>query len=102
MDIKANAIQGKGQVMSKFKETLGDQGWLKANESGLKKLLPETWTHVSNLNMLKIGFGLKLLNVDWRSREDLANIMAFLTRTRFILMDDMLVRANPAAIFSER
>lgn len=40
------------------------------SETGVKALhnvLPETWTHVDNLNLLHIGFAMKLAGIDWRT-----------------------------------
>jgi len=37
------------------------------NIDAVRKLFPETWTHVHNLDWLRIGFGLKLHGVEWRS-----------------------------------
>ena len=51
-------------------ETLGNEAWLKENETKVKNLLPKTYTHINNLNGLKLGFNLKLLGVDWRSESE--------------------------------
>jgi len=86
--------------MSDFTKTLGSLEWLAANEDGLKKLLPETWTLDTNLNGMKIGFGLKLLGVDWRSVDDFSRVMVFLEKTGLLLRKDYQVRANPSRVFS--
>jgi len=65
-------------------ETLGNPKWLKENETALKALLPKTWTHIKNLNGLQIGFGLKLLGVDWRSEQEFGKVMIYLERIGFM------------------
>lgn len=80
-------------------DTLGNDEWLRVNEKAIKAMLPETWTHVSNLNMLQIGYQMKLLGIDWRTEEQLAKTMAFLTKTRFLLKSGMTVKRNAQSIF---
>lgn len=78
-----------------LKPTLGDPEWMKANASMLRDLLPTTWTHISNLNGLQLGMGLKCAGVDWRSENDFVNIMLFLGKTGIMQRDGVLVRGNP-------
>ena len=63
-----------------FSETLGNEDWLRANEDKLKNILPETWTHVNNLNSLQLGFSLKLslavLVIHLLSFDDQLNVLA--------------------------
>jgi hypothetical protein len=73
-------VNTKGDELNNLKETLGNEKWLRKNEDSLKKLLLETWTHMHNLNGLKIGFGLKLIGVDWRSDDELSKIMLWLEK----------------------
>lgn len=73
----------------------GRPDWLMYNWDKLRKLMPETWTHIANLNMVQIGFHLKLLGLDWRSQEELASCMAFFERCGLILRDGMLIRVKP-------
>jgi len=82
-----------------LQDTLGNEEWLKKNEDAIKNLLPETWTHMHNLNGLQIGFGLKLLGVDWRSEDEFGRVMLFLERTRLMLRDGLTVRRNPHSGF---
>lgn len=77
-----------------IESTLGSQDWVKQHETELKNLLPDTWTHMQNLNALQIGFKLKLLGVDWRSENDFGKIMVFLEKIGIMLRDGMLVRRN--------
>lgn len=80
-------------------DTLGNTDWLKANEDAISNMLPETWTHIENLNGLKIGFQLKLLGFDWRSEEQLSKIMVFLERVGIMQREGYTVRRNPNSIF---
>jgi len=82
-----------------LQDTLCNEAWLRTNEKAIKDMLPETWTHVHNLNGLKIGFTLKLLGIDWRSQDEFGKVMVFLERTKFMLRDGLLVRRNPNNIF---
>jgi len=69
-----------------LQDTLGNEQWLRDNEDKVKALLPDTWTHMGNLNGLQIGFGLKLLGIDWRSEDEFGRVMLFLERqSRFQL-----------------
>jgi hypothetical protein len=82
-----------------LRETLGSDEWLRANEEKLKALLPETWTHLHNLNGLQIGFRMKLLGIDWRSEDEFGRVMMFMERAKFMLRDGMLVKRNPQSVF---
>ena len=60
----------------------------------IRGVLPETWTHVSNLNWLKIGFHLKLAGIDWRSLED---GMAQIERLGLVQRDGWSIRRAPGS-----
>lgn len=81
--------------------TLGNPQWLRENEDKIKALLPDTWTHMENLNGLKLGFQLKLVGIDWRSHDEFGKVMVFLERMGFLIRTNgVLVRANPSKIFT--
>lgn len=82
-----------------LQDTLGNDEWLRANENALKDMLPETWTHINNLNGLQLGFNMKLLGIDWRSEEEFGLIMVFLELINFMLRDGVTVKRNPHSIF---
>lgn len=86
--------------MSALIKTLGNQEWLATNEAALKALLPETWTLVTNLNGPKLGWGLKLLGVDWRSEQEFGRVMVFLEKVQLMQRRDYQVRANPGRVFA--
>lgn len=75
--------------------TLGNEDWMEANADALQRLLPATWTHMANLSLLRIGFELKVLGVDWRTEAELTNIMVFFERSGLMQRENFLVRANP-------
>jgi len=72
--------------------TIGDPDWLKKNADGILEALPETWTHMHNLNGPALGFKLKLLGVDWRSEDEFGKCMVFLERVGILKRDGLLVR----------
>lgn len=82
-----------------IKETLGSTQWLKNNENKLKEFLPETWTHMENIEALKIAYRLKLIGIDFRSTEEFGWIMLFLEKIGILLRDGYTVRRNPNSIF---
>lgn len=82
-----------------FLDTLGSVEWLDIHAEGLKKLLPVTWTHVGNVSLLKIGFGFKLLGVDWRSEEQLTEAIVYLEKIKLLQRDGLLIRVNPHFTF---
>ena len=86
--------------MPNLKNTIGNENWLRENENKLKKLLPETWTHMHNLNGLKIGFGLKLLGIDWRSEEEFGRVMVWIEKIGIMVRQNTYqVRASSQSIF---
>ena len=82
-----------------LKETLGNIEWLRANEDAIKKLLPENWTHMENLNGLKLGYGMKLIGIDWRSEDQFGKVMLFLEKLGMMQRQNgYQVRANPSRV----
>ncbi len=82
-----------------LQDTLGNMEWLRANEDAVKKLLPENWTHIENLNGMKLGFGLKLVGIDWRSEDQFGKVMLFLEKIGFMQRQNgYQVRANPSRV----
>ena len=75
-----------------IQDTLGNQKWMEGNAAKVKALLPETWTHVANLNGLQIGFGLKLIGIDWRSENEFGRCMVFFERCGLMKRDGLLVK----------
>ena len=83
-----------------LKDTLGNEKWLRENEAKIRDLLPPTWTHMENLNGLKLGFGLKVIGVDWRSEDEFGRVMLFLEKIGMLQRQNgYQVRANHRSIF---
>lgn len=79
--------------------TLGNEDWLRSNEKAVKAMLPETWTHIDNLNGLQIGYRMKLLGIDWRSQDEFGKCMVYLERIGLMLRDGLTVKRNPHTLF---
>lgn len=75
-----------------LEDTLGNQEWMEENSAKVKDLLPETWTHIRNLNVLQIGYNLKLIGIDWRSENEFGKCMVFFERVGLIERDGLLVK----------
>lgn len=79
-----------------LEQTLDDDQWVRAHEDQIREMLPETWTHVSNIDQVRFGFRMKVLGIDWKSYADLGAIFAALERKRIMIRDGVIVRYNPA------
>lgn len=83
--------------------TIGNKEWLRENETAIKKLLPDTWTHGDNLAgefILKTAWGFKLLGIDWRTTDEFGKIMLYLEKLGILQRQNgYQVRANPGSIF---
>ena len=86
-------------MSTNLSDTLGNLEWCRNNEKELKGLIPSNWTHINNLNGLKIGFQLKLIGVDWRSQDEFGKVMVFLEKVGIMQRQNgFQVRANPDPI----
>lgn len=87
-------------MTTSLQATLGSRDWLPKNEDAIKRLLPDTWTHIENLDGLRIGFQLKLIGVDWRSELEFGKVMVFLEKVGLMQRQNgYQVRANPSRVF---
>jgi hypothetical protein len=83
-------------------QTIGNLKWMAENEPKIREVLPETWTHIDNLNALRIGFRLKLIGVDWRSPEEFGQAMVFIEHAGIMQrQNDYQVRRNPRTVYAE-
>ncbi len=73
-------------------ETIYDPDWLDKNATAIKDLLPKTWTHISNVNGLKIGFNFKVLGIDWRSELEFFKAMEALVDVGIVLREGYTIR----------
>lgn len=87
--------------MAVMSATLANMDWVRENEGKIKGLFPETLTHVANIDMLKVRFGLKLIGLDYRDESQFAQVMAFLERLGFILRDGYCIRRNPNSVLDQ-
>lgn len=74
--------------------TLGDTQWVLNHWDEIRAVLPETWTHMQNVNMLSIGYKLKLLGIDWRNEEEFGHCMLFFEVSGILLRDGYLLRRS--------
>jgi len=77
-----------------FKDTLDNDAWLLENENKIKDILPETFTHMRNLNPVKIGYQLKVLGLDWRSDKDFGSMMVQLEKRKILVREDHLIKGS--------
>lgn len=55
--------------------TIGNPAWLSQNESRIRNLFPREWLEMTQADALQVGYGLKLLGVDWRSPDEFCQVM---------------------------
>jgi len=79
----------------KLNETVGDAEWLDENRKALLNMLPETWTHVANVNFIALRYQLKLIGVDFRSDNELAFCLAALEKASILQRSGILLRRHP-------
>lgn len=85
-------------------ETFANERWMSDidNIQKLKGLLPSTWTHMSNLNGIQIGYHMKLLGIEWRNNEEFARVMMFLEKIGLLERKDVFqIRSNPNFVFKK-
>ena len=68
------------------------EDWIIRNKANLLELLPETWTHFSNVNKIAMMYRLKLLGLNVCSDRDLASCLARLDVEKLLLRDGLLIR----------
>jgi hypothetical protein len=81
-------------VSNTLLSTLGNPQWVAANAHAIKAMLPETWTHIANLNGLQIAFRMKVLGIDWRTEDEFAKCMLFFERAGLMKRDGVLVKRS--------
>ena len=82
-----------------LESTIGNESWLKANEFKIKALFPIELTPIDKLDGVQLGCDLKLLGVDWRSKEEFEMIMVFFEKVGFALREGKEIKRNPNSIF---
>lgn len=86
---------------------LGDREWVRTKELAIKACFPTEFQKSASLDWMKIRFNLKLVGIDYRSDQELAKVLQYLTGIKLIqvrvdTMDNcsMLLRSNPQSIFA--
>lgn len=67
-----------------LKRTVGDKQWMTENHVKIAEIFPFQWTDAKDIPILKIGFDLKLLGVDWRSMSELINLMVVFEKMELV------------------
>lgn len=84
-----------------YTNLLTDEAWLRIHEADLKKPLPINWVKPNSTLLLRMGWNLKLLGIEWRSDEELIKLMVYLEQIGIIQRQNLEeIRANPESIFS--
>lgn len=82
-----------------LKTTLLNEHWLKQHEAAVRELLPTTWTHVMNLDIVQLGAGFKALGIYFRTKDEFKLLMINLDKLRLLLRDGLIIKRNPDSIF---
>lgn len=72
--------------------------WIEIHSEALMSLLPDTWTHVSNLSHVFLLYQFKLLGLRVTSITDIADCLARLEREKLLIREGALIRKNPKRI----
>lgn len=81
--------------------TLFNEEWIGDNGDEIRAVLPETWTHLRNVDIPRIGFTLKILGVDWRSDEELCACIGTFEQNGLVWRDGYVIRRRDGT-FSPR
>jgi len=94
---KTNQVRVKPSAQ--IENTLLNLNWLRKNEAKILEILPQTWTHIDNLDPVKLGYQFKVIGIDWRSNEELTAVLCLLEKIGITLRDGYTIRANPHSVF---
>ncbi len=79
-------------------DTVLNREWMKANQDAVKALLPETWTHIGNVDIEQIAIGLKELGVQWTTIQGAANSVFALEANGTLLREGDSLKRTPKII----
>lgn len=82
-----------------IESTLGNETWLRQNETRVKALFPNTFTPINELNGVAIGQQLRLLTIDWKTEKEFENIMVFFEKLGFLIRQGNKIKTNDTSIF---
>lgn len=71
-----------------YANTLYNSNWLIDNQDKILQSLPDTWTHIDNLDFVVFGINMSGLNLPWENKSDLERFLSY-----FELIN-MLIRQN--------
>lgn len=80
------------QLENTLKNTVCNKYWVLENLDRLRKIFPETWTHMHNINLIAVGYQLKLLGVDYRTDAEFAECFASMEKFKVIIREGALIR----------
>lgn len=67
-------------MSTKLQSTIGNEAWMRANAEKLRSAIPADWTAPDQTLMLRIGFAIKVIGVEWHSQQEFGGCMAFFER----------------------
>lgn len=71
--------------LARLSSTLGNKEWLKINEEKIKASFPQSWTPMQDVDAVKIAYALKMVGVNWSSKQEFGRIMVFFEKIGFLL-----------------
>lgn len=84
-----------------MKGVLDNEAWLRENEAAVRNLMPKSWIHMKDINILAVGLGLKKLGVNWQSSHELGGVMVYFEKIGFLMRSGYTVKGNPNSIFED-
>lgn len=83
-----------------LRQTIGNEAWWSVHEDEVKALLPSKFVEMRDQTMaMRLGFGLKVLGVDWRTPDEFGGVMVMLEKLGVLQRLGTQVRANPDRVF---
>jgi hypothetical protein len=87
---------------SVYVDTLYSVDWLISHHDRIMTYLPETWTHIDNIDYVKFGFQLNLLGVPWETKDHLIEIIHYLERLKMVnIKNEFQVVRNLDNVFNQ-
>ena len=98
MGIKEQLDQLKrDQTARSMSETIGNKEWVATNLDKIQAMFSTEGDEITGDFLMKVGFGLKTLNVGWAALEEVARIVIYFCRLGILQLDKKAnsVRVNP-------
>jgi hypothetical protein len=71
----------------RLRKTVGNRNWMRLYWRAVMSGIPQQWTEWDTGAMLRFGFHLKTLGVDWSGEQDLALCLAWLSHLGIVKME---------------